>query len=205
MSGIGVTRDTYPRDEERTTSRNQTHDKHNMMRGIYARWLCLIVLIVYKIYFLIRGFLQIKNQGGEMAGIFICNNPNDDVLTKCSGLDDYTTCGDGIECIASSCGRPIFPGIGISYAGTSDPYDANAGTSTQSIITIMALFYSLIPYLLQMYFGIHFLAWGNLVSLTRLGIMGFLSVMNDAVLKHIVEQSRPTGSCLYFHSYGMPR
>ena len=93
----------------------------------------------------------------------------------------------------------------ISYAGSPDPYDANAGTSTQSFITIMAIFYSLIPYLLQMYFGIHFLAWGNIVSLTRLGIMLFLSVVNDAILKNVLKQPLPIGSCLYFHSYGMPR
>ena len=173
-------------------------------KGIYIRYLCLLALIIYKIHFILHGLSQLQNKQGEMAGIFICNN-NNNVLTKCNGLDDYNTCGNGIGCIASSCGRPVFPGIGISYAGTSDPYDEYAATSTESIITSLAIFYSLVPLILQLYFGIHFLAWGNLVSLTRLGIMGFLSVMNDAVLKNIVKQNRPIGSCLYFHTYGMPR
>jgi len=187
---------------------NTNNNNNNKMKSgkgiIYIRYLCLLALIIYKIYFILHGLSQLKNKQGEMAGIFICNN-NNNVLTKCNGLDDYNTCGNGIECIASSCGRPLFPGIGISYAGTKDPYDDNAATSTESIITSLAIFYSLVPLLLQLYFGIHFLAWGNLVSLTRLGIMGFLSVMNDAVLKNIVKQNRPIGSCLYFHSYGMPR
>lgn len=172
--------------------------------GIYLRWSILIILIIYKIYFVIHGLSTIHNKSGEMGGLYICNNNSNEML-QCSGLDDYTTCGNGINCITSSCGRPLFPGIGISYAGSSDPYDENAATSTESFITTLAVLYSLIPFLLQMYFGIHFLAWGNLVSLTRLGIMGFLSVMNDAVLKNMVKQPRPTGSCLYFHAYGMPR
>ena len=140
-----------------------------------------------------------------MAGIFICEQPNDLKLMQCTGLDDVTTCGDGIQCIQSSCGRPLFPHIGVSYAGSSDPFDPDAATSTSSPLTILMILYSLVPYILLMYFIAHFLALGNVVPLTRLGMIVFTSLVNDALLKNIVKQSRPTGSCLYFHSYGMPR
>jgi len=140
-----------------------------------------------------------------MAGIFICGNSNNGLeMIQCIGVDDATTCDEGIECIRSSCGRPLFPHIGVSYAGSSDPYDDESSTSTQSIITIASLLYSLVPYLLLTYFAFHFLVMGDVVSISRLGLMGFASLMNDVLLKNLVDQPRPTGSCLYFHSYGMP-
>ena len=177
--------------------------------GKYLRWLSLVLLIIYQLCFIIHGSIQIKNEEGEMGGIFICNSPNDgndsDIeITQCSGLDDVSTCGDG-QCIRSSCGRPFFPGIGISYSGSSDPFDSDAARSTKSIITTISIMYSLIPYCLILVFSIHFLAVGNVIPLTRLGMMGFVSLMNDVLLKHLVQHPRPTGSCLYFHSYGMPR
>jgi len=147
---------------------------------------------------------MIGRKEGEMAGIFLCNNPQDEELSQCKGLDDVSTCVDGIECIRSSCGRPFFPHIGISYAGSSDPFDTYAGTSTRSFATWLSVLYSLVPYTLLLYFGIRFLASGNVMQLTRLVLMGFISLVNDAILKHILKQPRPTGSCLYFHAYGMP-
>jgi len=152
-----------------------------------------------------HGFTLIKNEEGEMAGIFICDNSNQNMeMIQCAGLDDDTTCGAGIQCILSSCGRPLFTHIGITYAGSSDPFDSNAATSTKSFATILSLIYSLIPYILLALFSIQFLATGSVVVITRLGLMGFLSLVNDAILKNILKQPRPTGSCLYFHAYGMP-
>lgn len=174
--------------------------------GKYVRWLCLVALISYQIYFFIHGSIMVKNKEGEMAGIFICNNAHQNIgMAQCTGLDDATTCGAGIPCIRSSCGRPLFPHIGISYAGSSNPFDPDSATSPNSFITTMSLLYSLVPYILRMYFTIHFLALGNVIPLTRLGLMVFASLMNDALLKSVLKQPRPTGSCLYFHSYGMPR
>eukprot|EP00584_Thalassiosira_punctigera_P018492 CAMPEP_0172553704 /NCGR_PEP_ID=MMETSP1067-20121228/51357_1 /TAXON_ID=265564 ORGANISM="Thalassiosira punctigera, Strain Tpunct2005C2" /NCGR_SAMPLE_ID=MMETSP1067 /ASSEMBLY_ACC=CAM_ASM_000444 /LENGTH=277 /DNA_ID=CAMNT_0013341923 /DNA_START=234 /DNA_END=1064 /DNA_ORIENTATION=- len=140
-----------------------------------------------------------------MAGIFICDNSNHDIeMIQCAGLDDATTCGVNTQCIRSSCGRPLFPNIGVSYAGSSNPFDQNTATSTKSFVTLLALIYSLIPYILITFFSFYFLATGNIVTITRLGLMGFVSLVNDAMLKNILKQTRPMGSCLYFHSYGMP-
>ena len=175
--------------------------------GIYLRWICLLAFISYQAYFFLYGSILLNNNEGEMAGIFICDNNsnNDDVLTQCAGSDDMETCGSGIECIRSSCGRPLFVHIGISYAGSADPFDSDAATSTHSFTTIASLVYSLIPYALIVLFSIQFLALGNVVPLTRLGLIGFVLLIDDGLLKNIIKQPRPTGSCLYFHSYGMPR
>ena len=52
---------------------------------------------------------------------------------------------------------------------------------------------------------IQFLAGGSVVPLMRLGLVLFVALVNDAVLKNLIRQPRPGGSCLYFHAYGMPR
>jgi hypothetical protein len=148
-----------------------------------------------------------------MAGIFACfDDQNRDagrtMMTRCDGLDDAATCdaAAGAKCVRSSCGRPLFRHVGVSYAGSSDPFDPDAATSTGSLVTVLSLVYSLIcPYLLGAYFSCHFLASGNVISLARFGMIGFLSFTNSKLLKNIVRQPRPTGSCLYFHSFGMPR
>ena len=173
--------------------------------GKHLRWLCLLGYISYEVYFLVRGLVMLKNEEGEMAGIFICDNSSDEVMTQCSGLDDTSTCSWGLECIRSSCGRPLFPHVGVSYAGSSDPFDHSAATSTQSLATIVSLGYSLVPYLLTIFFVVRFLAMGNVALLTRLGLMGFAVLVNDVALKNLLTEPRPTGSCLYFHSHGMPR
>ena len=49
-----------------------------------------------------------------------------------------------------------------------------------------------------------FLALGDLVPLTRLVVLGTISVLNDLAIKKFIQQERPVGSCLYFKSYGMP-
>mmetsp|Transcript_5431 Transcript_5431/g.13595 ORF Transcript_5431/g.13595 Transcript_5431/m.13595 type:complete len:396 (-) Transcript_5431:149-1336(-) len=175
--------------------------------GKYLRWLCVVSWISYQIYFIVHGLALLKNKEGEMAGIFTCDISDDimGMMTECAGLDDITTCGAaGAQCVRSSCGRPLFPHIGVSFAGSSDPFDADSATSTESFVTSLSLLYSLVPYILLIYFSIYLLAFGNVVPLTRLGLMGFISLVNDALLKNLVKQPRPTGSCLYFHSYGMP-
>jgi hypothetical protein len=166
-----------------------------------------------------------------MAGVFICSrNNNDDSgedesstttapttisMTQCTGLDDTTTCSSSSssssnesngECIQSSCGRRLFPYIGISYAGTSNPFDASSKTSTMSFSTLIAIGYSLLcPYLISIYYICTLLSTGDVIALSRLGMIVYTSVLNDILLKNIVHQHRPFGSCLYFDSYGMPR
>ena len=179
--------------------------------GVYLRWLFLLALVSYGINFLVDGSDAISNEEGEMAGIFACEDQNREAeagrtMIRCDGLDDVTTCDAGATCVRSSCGRPLFNRIGVSYAGSSDPFDPDAATSTGSLDTILSLVYSLVcPYVLGVYFSCRFLASGNVISLNRLTMMGVLSFTNDKLIKNFVRQPRPTGSCLYFHSYGMPR
>lgn len=210
--------------------------------GVYLRWLCQLVFSMYIVYFLIVGSNQIANKEKTMGGVFICsinnNNRNNNgsdgsssttttqttiEMTQCTGLDDTTTCssssetsgGGGGECIQSSCGRKLFPNIGISYAGTSNPWMKNAPaqaryrtTTTLSSSTTMtiAIGYSLTcPYLISIYYICTFLTCGNVIVLSRLGMIVFTSLFNNVLLKHVFHQYRPYGSCLYFDSYGMPR
>lgn len=74
------------------------------LTGRHLRYICLIAIYAYFIYFLVTGT---QEQTSERS-IFICSaDENEDIttsLTQCNGLDDYTTCGEGITCIESSCG-----------------------------------------------------------------------------------------------------
>ncbi|KAL3762623.1 hypothetical protein ACHAW5_001216 [Stephanodiscus triporus] len=184
--------------------------------GICLRWLCLLALVSYIMRFLVRGFEAIADEEGEMAGIFVCDDYHQNreitagttTMTRCDGLDDDATCdalAGGSKCVRSSCGRPLFRRIGVSYAGSSDPFDPDAATSAGSLIATSSLVYSLVcPYAMVAYFVCHFLASGNVISLVRLCMMAFLELANGVLFKDVVRQPRPTGSCLYFHSYGMP-
>ena len=150
--------------------------------GVYLRWLCQLAFIIYITHFLIMGSNQIATKEKQMAGVFICsrssssNNDNSSgedesstttapttiiSMTQCTGLDDTTTCSSSSsssnesngECIQSSCGRRLFPYIGISYAGSSNPFDASSKTSTMSFSTVIAIGYSLLcPYLISIYY-----------------------------------------------------
>lgn len=176
--------------------------------GKYLRWLCLLAVISREIYFITNGSTLLNNQEGDMAGIFVCDNNSYDsngMMIQCEGIDDDVTCGADSSCVQSSCGRPIFPHVGVSFAGSSNPFDPDAATSTQSFTTMVSVVYSLVPYVLGIYFVTVFLALGNVIPLTRLGLMMFVQVVNDIILKNILKEPRPMGSCSYFHSYGLPR
>ena len=170
------------------------------LTGRHIRYVCLIAVYAYFIYFLVTG---IRESSSERS-IFICSaDENEDEATttslkQCKGLDDYTTCGDGNTCIKSSCGYKLFNHIDVSVAGSSDPYEESGATSTTSFLSVMSIFYGLMPYLFAFIYVILFLTFGDLVSLSRLVVLGVISIVNDT-------QYRPTGSCLYFSSYGMPR
>jgi membrane-associated phospholipid phosphatase len=132
-------------------------------------------------------------------------------LTQCQGLDDETSCanlvdseGNVASCIQSSCGYQLFDGFELSVAGTSDPYDASEANNPKSSLSVISLFYSLVPYLMVFIYSLSFLITGNIVPLTRLLVLGILALINEAIVKQFVQQSRPVGSCLYFKSFGMP-
>ena len=146
--------------------------------------------------------------------VYICDTDSKSELTQCQSSDDVTTCGDlnlidadgnVASCIKSSCGYRLFPHIDISIAGSSDPYDSTAATTTTSFLSVMSVIYSIVPYLMGFVYLVLFLASGDLVPLTRLVVFGVISMMNEVIFKQLIQQKRPEGSCLYFTSFGMPR
>lgn len=192
--------------------------------GRHIRYLLLAVFLSYLIYFIAFGIIS---EPPSSRTVYICdtssdgdsnsnnNNNNEwsleDTMTQCASLEDVTTCanltnaqGTMASCIESSCGYRLFPKIDISVAGSSDPYDPTAATSTTTILAVISIFYGLVPYLCIVYLPL-FLISGNIVHLTRLLVLGIITVMNEGIIKNVVEQPRPAGSCLYFLSFGMPR
>lgn len=187
--------------------------------GRHIRYLLLAACLSYLIYFIVSGVIT---EPISSRTVYICdtssgdNDINNDLLlseelTQCSSLEDVITCanlknanGSTATCIESSCGYQLFPKIDISVAGSSDPYDPNATTSTTSFLAAISIFYGLVPYLCVIYLPL-FLISGSLVPLTRLVVLGMIAIMNEGIIKNLFEQPRPTGSCMYFLSFGMPR
>ena len=178
---------------------------------MYLRQLFLLTLVSYGIYLLVNGSEAILNEERAMAGIFACDHQNCEAeagrtMIRCDGLDNATTCNADATCVRSSCGRPLFNCMGVSYAGSSYPFDPDATTSTGLLDTILSLVYSLMcTYVLGAYFSCFFLASGNSFCSLRCAVMGCLSFTNDKLTTNFVRQPRLTGCCLYFHSYGMPK
>ena len=171
--------------------------------GKHIRYLCLIAVLSYFIYFLITG---IKEPNDERT-VYICSFNYDDneqqqlqeedEMIECQSLDDITTCSNMIDdngneaiCIQSSCGYKLFHHIDISIAGSSNPYISNAATSTTSFLSVASIFYGLVPYLMGFIYLVLFLAFGDLVPFTRLVVLVVIVIMNDGIFKHIFTQSR---------------
>eukprot|EP00984_Skeletonema_dohrnii_P015685 scaffold6822_cov121-Skeletonema_dohrnii-CCMP3373.AAC.5 len=176
--------------------------------GAYIRWITLLGILSYFLYFIIVG---IKSDPPSSNAVYICDTYNLSELTQCEGLDDETSCAnlvdaDGNEatCIQSSCGYKLFDHLDVSVAGTSDPYSSEDANDPTSFLSVMSIFYGLVPYLVGFIYGVSFLLTGSLVPLTRLVVLGVIVVINDEILKKVVVQKRPIGSCLYFKSFGMP-
>lgn len=176
--------------------------------GVYIRWLVLLGLLSYFLYFLITG---IKSNPPSSNAVYICDTNNESELTQCQSLDDETSCanlvdGDGnvATCIQSSCGYKLFDMLDVSVAGTSDPYSSEDANDPTSFLSVMSIFYGIVPYLAGFIYIVWFLASGSIVPMTRLVVLGVIALINDEILKKIVVQERPMGSCLHFKSYGMP-
>jgi len=176
--------------------------------GVYIRWIALLGCLSYFLYFIIDG---IKSYPPEANAVYICDTNNSEELTQCQGLDDEISCANLVDadgnvatCIQSSCGYKLFDMLDVSVAGSSDPYSSESANDPTSFLSVMSIFYGLVPYLAGFIFGVSFLLTGSIVPLTRLLVLGVLAVINDEVLKKIVVQRRPMGSCLYFKSFGMP-
>lgn len=175
--------------------------------GKHIRWLLLAAVLSYFIYFLVHGL----SEPPSSRAVHICDTGNELELIQCNSTEDVTTCanlldinGNVATCVESSCGYQLFPHIDVSIAGSSDPYDEDAATSTTSFLSVVSVFYSLVPYLLGFVYLVEFLAFGNLVPLSRLVILGVIAITNEVIFKNLVKQNRPEGSCLYFLSFGMP-
>lgn len=175
--------------------------------GKHIRWLLLAGVLGYLVYFLYDGITE----PASARSVYLCDTGDDNEMLQCSSLDDVTTCsgytdadGNAATCIESSCGYRLFHHIDVSIAGTSDPFDADAATSPTSFLSAMMIFWGLVPYIMGAVYLVLFLASGDMTPLTRLLVLGVISIMNDFIFKKLVKQHRPTGSCLYFLSYGMP-
>ena len=101
------------------------------------------------------------------------------MLTQCQGLDDETSCanlldpdGNVASCIQSSCGYKLFDHIDVSVAGSSNPYVADDANNPKSFLSVMSIFYGLVPYLMIFIYGISFLWSGDIVPMTRLLVIG---------------------------------
>lgn len=175
--------------------------------GKHLRYLLLTAISCYLIYYLYTG---ISADPTTSNVVHLCDTPNQ--MVECSGPDDNSTCSsftdaDGMPstCIESSCGYKLFDHMDISIAGSSDPLDEQAATSPDSLLSALAVMYSLFPYAMAFLYLVLFLSTGSLVPLNRFLLFGFIATLNELIFKRIVKEHRPEGSCLYFHSYGMPR
>ena len=175
--------------------------------GKHIRWLLLLAFLSYFIYFIVHGL----GEPPSTRTVYICDTNNHSELTQCRSSDDVTTCagmtdadGNPAGCIESSCGYRLFPHIDVSIAGSAEPYDAEAASAPRSFWSVVSIIYSLVPYVVGFAYLVRVLALGDLVSLTRLVVLGVISVPNELVFKRLIEQDRPLGSCLYFTSHGMP-
>jgi len=176
--------------------------------GKHIRWLLLLAVLSYFVYFIVHGL----EEPPSARTVHICDNDDRSALTQCDSLDDAATCagmtdadGNVAACIESSCGYYLFPHIAVSIAGSSEPYDAAAATAARSFLSVAMIFYSVLAYVLPFAYLVLVLATGDLVPLTRLVVMGVISLPNEVVFKQLIQQNRPLGSCLYFaSSHGMP-
>ena len=140
----------------------------------------------------------------QLIEVYVCSVPlPDGAPRKCNGPLDVATCADleGSVCVRSSCGYKLAEYIDISVAGAPDPWATPTPTDAMAAAMIS---WSLVPYALVVVMVVWVLYAANTTSLACLGLILVSTVVNEGVVKHIVKQDRPTGSCLYFQSWGMP-
>ena len=136
--------------------------------------------------------------------VYVCSVPlPDGAPRECSGPLDVATCADleASVCVRSSCGYKLAQHIDISVAGAPDPWAKPTPTDATAAAMVA---WSLVPYALVLVMVAWVLYAANTTSLACLALILVSTAVNEGVIKHIVQQHRPTGSCLYFQSYGMP-
>ena len=157
--------------------------------GKHIRWILLLAIIAYFIYFLVDGIMEPTSH----REVFICDTEDLSELRECLSLDDTTSCegltdpdGNAAACVQSSCGYKLFHHIDVSIAGSSDPFDPSGATATTTFLAVMSVFYSLVPYLLGFLYIVGFLACGDLVRVTRVVVLGVIAIVNKVVFKHLL-------------------
>jgi hypothetical protein len=146
---------------------------------MYLRQLFLLTLVSYGIYLLVNGSEAILNEERAMAGIFACDHQNCEAeagrtMIRCDGLDNATTCNADATCVRSSCGRPLFNCMGVSYAGLSYPFDPDATTSTGLLDDTVARIFSHVYLCVGSVFQLLFPGIRQLILLTPMCCDGVL-------------------------------
>ena len=191
--------------ERRPSASSSHHHQHAHPAGRRIRHLLLVALVAAAFYVALDGI-------SDSRSVYVCDVPEYDTgrPRECSSPDDVSSCvglaasAVASRCVMSSCGYKLLPHVEVSVAGTSDPFDPYAASSRASFLSVASVFYGLVPYFGVLYL-VAFLATGDIVPLTRLVVWGMIAVLNSEVFKPMFNQERPTGSCVYFESYGMPR
>ena len=135
--------------------------------------------------------------------VFLCDVLNTDGTPhQCEGLEDTASCAAlGASCVRSSCGHREAIGIDISVSGAADPLGPGSPTDAAHVAMVL---WSLVPYALPVGLAASLLYVGDSFSLSCVALFLLLVTLNEGLLKHLVAQPRPPGSCLYFTSTGMP-
>jgi len=156
---------------------------------IFAR---LVLVVVLGLLILGASVYELIN-GQETR--HICANST--TMIECSGEHD-TSCPFG-ACISSPCGYKLATGIDVSVFGSID----NVSTEAH-FVSVMMVVWSVVPYAVVMVlFGVFILSMDT-YTLSFLCLLAVLTVFNEGLLKHTIQQDRPMGSCMYKKSYGMP-
>ena len=136
--------------------------------------------------------------------VYVCDVPEPDGAPRqCTGLLDIETCTDleASVCVRSTCGHQLAEHIDISVAGAPDPWAA--GTPINGVAAVMVA-WSFVPYALVLVVVAWLFHAADTASLACLILLLVGTTLNEVVIKNLVQQHRPPGSCLYFKSYGMP-
>jgi membrane-associated phospholipid phosphatase len=168
------------------------------LRGERFRRRLLLALAVTVAALVLRAMLV-----APPGAVYICSRAAlDGGLLECGGLSDAATCaGIGAACVRSSCGHQLAQGIDVGVSGAADPWGPPTPTNAFSVLMIA---YGLVPYALAVALVGWLLHAANTTALACVGLLIVSTALNEGIIKHLVSQHRPMGTCLYFQSYGMP-
>jgi membrane-associated phospholipid phosphatase len=159
----------------------------------------LLLLVVLVAVFILASALIVAPPGA----VHLCSRaaPGGAPL-ECGGPSDAESCaGIGAACVRSSCGHQLAKGLDVSVSGAADPWGPATPTNAFAVLMIA---YGLVPYALAVVLVGWLLHAAHTTSLACVGLIVVITALNEGLIKHLFEQHRPMGSCLYFRSFGMP-